>query len=52
METVSEVVYWVNTAGLSRPKRRLMAQIVDGLNAMELQDQGKSIHVRLKDRPP
>ena len=52
METVSEVVYWVNTVGLSLPKRRLMAQIVDGLNAMELQDQGKSIHVRLKDRPP
>ncbi len=52
METVSEVIYWVNTAGLSLPKRRLMTQIVDGLNAMKLQDQGKSIHVRLKDRPP
>lgn len=52
METASEVLYWVSTTGLSLPKRRLMAQIVDGLNAMGLKDQGKSIHVRLKDRPP
>ena len=52
METVSEVVYWVNTTGLSLQKRRLITQIVDGLNAMRLNDQGKSIHVRLKDRPP
>jgi len=52
METVSEVVYWVNTTGLSLPKWRLIAKIVDGLNAMGLKDQGKSIHLRLKDRPP
>ena len=52
METVSEVVYWVNTTGLSLPKWRLIAQIVDGLGAMGLKDQGKSIHLRLKDRPP
>ncbi len=52
METVSQVVYWVNTVGLSRPKRRLLTQIVGGLNAMALTHQGKSIHVRLKDRPP
>jgi hypothetical protein len=52
METVSEVVYWVNTTGLSLPKRRLLAQIVDGLNAMGVKDQGKSIHLRLKDNPP
>jgi hypothetical protein len=52
METVSQVVYWVNTVGLSLPKRRLLTQIVDGLNAMALTHQGKSIHVRLKDKPP
>jgi hypothetical protein len=52
LETVSQVVYWVNTVGLSLPKRRQLTQIVDGLNAMELTYQGKSIHIRLKDTPP
>jgi hypothetical protein len=52
METLSQVVYWVNTAGLSLPNRRLLSEIVEGLCAMDLQDQGKPIHVRLKDMPP
>jgi hypothetical protein len=52
METPSQVVYWINTAGLSRPNRRLVSEIVEGLCAMDLQDQGKPIHVRLKDMPP
>jgi hypothetical protein len=52
METVSQVVYWVNTVGLSLPKRRQLTQIVDGINAMELTHQGKAIHIRLKDPPP
>jgi len=52
METPSQVVYWVNTAGLSQSNRRLLGQIVAGLGAMDLQDQGKPIHVRLKDMPP
>src|SRR5260370_36404002 len=52
MKTPSQVVYWVNTAGLSLPNRRLLREIVEGLCAMDLQDQGKPIHVRLKDMPP
>jgi hypothetical protein len=52
METVSQVVYWVNTAGLSLPYRRLLAEVVEGLCAMELRDQGKPIRVYLKDMPP
>jgi hypothetical protein len=52
METPSQVVYWVNTDGLSLPNRRLLSEIVEGLCAMDLQDQGKPIHVRLKDMPP
>jgi hypothetical protein len=52
METISQVVYWVNTVGLSLPKRRQLTQIVDGLNAMELAYQGKLIHIRLKETPP
>jgi len=52
LETPSQVVYWVNTAGLSQSNRRLLGTIVEGLSAMDLQDQGKPIHVRLKDMPP
>jgi hypothetical protein len=52
METVSQVVSWVNTAGLSLPYRRLLAEVVEGLCAMELRDQGKSIRVYLKNMPP
>ena len=52
METVSQVVYWVNAAGLSLPYRRLLTEVVEGLCAMELRDQGKSIRVYLKNMPP
>ncbi len=52
IETVSQVVYWVNTAGLSLPYRRLLTEVVEGLCAMELRDQGKPIRVCLKDMPP
>jgi len=52
METPSQVVYWVNTAGLSLANRRLLREIVDGLCAMDLQAQGKPILVRLKEMPP
>jgi hypothetical protein len=52
METLSQVVSWVNTTGLSLPHRRWLREIVEGLCAMDLQDQGKPIHVRLKDMPP
>ena len=51
VETPSQVVYWVNTAGLSQSNQRLLGTIVEGLGAMGLQDQGKPIHVRLKDMP-
>ena len=52
VETPSQVVYWVNTAGLSLANRRLLREIVDGLCAMDVQDQGKPILVRLKEMPP
>jgi len=51
METPSQVIYWVNTAGLSLPNRRLVTEVVAGLCAMDLQEQGKPLHVRLKDMP-
>jgi len=52
LETVSQVVYWVNPAGVSLPYRRLLTEVVEGLGAMELRDQGKPIRVCLKDMPP
>jgi len=52
METPSQVVYWVNSAGLSLSKRRLLGEIVEGLCAMDLQEKGKPIHVCLKDMLP
>jgi hypothetical protein len=52
VETDSQVLYWVNTAGLSVPYRRLLTEVVDGLCAMDLRDHGKPIRVRLKDIPP
>jgi hypothetical protein len=52
METNSQVVYWVNTAGLSVPYRRVLTEVVDGLCVMDLREQGKPICVRLKDMPP
>ena len=52
MATHSQVVYWVNTAGFSLPYRRLLSEVVDGLCAMDMRDQGKPIGVRLKDMPP
>ena len=52
METVFQVVYWINTAGLSLPYRRLLTEVVEGLGAMELRAQGKPIRVCLKDMPP
>jgi hypothetical protein len=52
METATQVVYWINTAGLSVPYHRLLAEVVDGLCAMDLREQGKPMHVRLKTMPP
>ncbi len=52
LETASEVIYWVNTTGLSLSYRRLLEEVVDGLGAMDLRHQGKPIRVGLKDMPP
>ena len=52
LETASEIVYWVNTTGLSLPYRRLLMEVVDGIAAMSLRPQDKPIRVCLKDMPP
>lgn len=52
VETGTEVLYGVKTAGLSASYRRLLAEVVRGLCAMGIQDRGKPIRVCLKDMPP
>jgi hypothetical protein len=51
-ETNTQVVDWVNTIGGSVPNRRILSEIVDGLCAMDLRDQGKLIRVYVKDMSP
>jgi len=51
-ETVCQVVYWMNPAGVSLPSRRLLTEVVEGLCAMEVRDQGKPMRMCLKDLPP
>ena len=52
METDSQVIYWVNTTGLSVAYQRLLTKVVDGLGAMDLRHQGKPLSVRLKALSP
>ena len=52
METDYHIVYWVNPVGLSTSYQRRLTAVVDGLNAMDLREQGKSIYIRLKGLSP
>jgi hypothetical protein len=52
METPSQVLYWVNSAGFSLSNRRLLSEVAQGLCAMGLQEKGQPVHVRRKDLPP
>jgi hypothetical protein len=52
MVTDSQMIYWINTTGLSAAYQRLLTAVVDGLCAMDLRAQGKPIHVRLKGLSP
>jgi len=52
LETDLHVIYWVNTTGLSVSYQRLLTEVVNGLCAMDLREQGKPIRVRLKALAP
>jgi hypothetical protein len=52
IERANMVMYWINATGLSRGNRRVLGEIVEGLNAMELVERGKPVRVCLKDLPP
>jgi hypothetical protein len=51
LESDAEIRYGVNTAGLSRPDQRRLAQLVNGLNAMALRRRGNPIRVQPKPLP-
>jgi hypothetical protein len=51
LETSSEMIYWVNTAGLSSPYRETLGKIVEGICAMHLTCRGKFIRVCLRESP-
>ena len=52
IERDQTVTYWVNATGLSLGNRRVLDEIVKGLNAMGLVEGGKPVCVYLKDLPP
>lgn len=51
VETGREILYWINTEGLSVPYRRMLSEVVEGLCAMDLKCRGKPVRVRLKEAP-
>ena len=51
LETSSEMIYWVNTAGLSLLYRKTLIKIVEGICAMNLSCRGKLIRVCLRETP-
>ena len=52
METCSEIIYWVNIAGLSASYQRTLTEVVEGLCAMDLKYRGKPVRVRLREMSP
>jgi hypothetical protein len=52
METSSQVVYGVNTAGFSVLYRRVLTEVTGGLGTMDLRENGKPMQIRLRDMPP
>lgn len=50
-ETPLEVVYWINTTGLSVPNKEKLKAVVKGLNSMHLKHGSKPIQVRLREAP-
>jgi hypothetical protein len=52
IEKDKTVMYWMNTTGLSRGNRRRLSEMVEGLSAMGLVENGKPVRVCLKEIPP
>jgi hypothetical protein len=52
MERDKSVMYWMNSTGLSLSNRRRLSEMVEGLSAMGLEENGKPVRVCLKELPP
>ena len=52
IERDQKVMYGVNATGLPRSNRRVLGEIVDGLNQLRLVARGKTARVCLKELPP
>jgi hypothetical protein len=52
VETETGIWYLVRADGLSKTYQIMLIRIIQALNAMRLQHQGKSLRVRLKETPP
>lgn len=50
-ETLSEVIYWISSQGLSAHHKQILAAILQGVNGMNLRSRGKPVRVRLRDPP-
>jgi len=51
IETYTQIIYWLNTAGLSKSYKKKLAKIIEGLNALNLCREGRLIRVRLREAP-
>lgn len=51
VERGSEIIYWINTEGLSLTYQRMQAKVVEGINAMEVRYREKAIRIRLREAP-
>ena len=51
IETYTQIIYWLNTAGLSKSYKEKLEEIIEGLNALNLCREGRLIRVRLREAP-
>ena len=51
-ETFSDIVYWLNSDGLSKNNKRILQKVADGFCKMKLNRNGKPIRVELREMPP
>ena len=51
IESGSEVIYKISTAGLSLTYRKTLKEIAEGLNSMKLERNGKPVKIELREAP-
>ena len=51
VETYTQIIYWLNPAGLSKSYKEKLKKIIEGLNALNLRREGRVIRMRLREVP-